>query len=301
MYCQNRIVYTVQEGDSLYQLSRRFDTTVTELILGNPGVNPYNLQVGMRLNICPGEEYDGPQMPGMNDGNRPGNQMPGMNDGNRPGNRPGAQMPGMNDGNRPGNRPGNQMPGMNDGMRPDGQMQTPGEIGNSVQQLLESMRLAWLSMLYWNRMYLMSIASDEDDKQAIEERALETADEVTDVFAEFLPINVVRQLRNLFTTHVELYGEIVRALESDNQENSDEQIREWYDNANQIATLLGNQNPYFGSRETRNLLLNHLDMTRESTELWINGEYGRSIDVFRDMKKQVLEMADYFARGLLAR
>ena len=55
MYCQNRIVHTVQEGDSLYRIARQYHTTVTELILGNPGVNPYNLQAGMKLYVCPGE------------------------------------------------------------------------------------------------------------------------------------------------------------------------------------------------------------------------------------------------------
>ena len=85
MYCQNRIVHTIQQGDSLYRLARQYDTTVTELILGNPGVNPYNLQIGMKLQICPGRGYEGtdtdvparpvipiiPSVPGM-----PG--MPGM-------------------------------------------------------------------------------------------------------------------------------------------------------------------------------------------------------------------------------
>ena len=75
MYCQNRIIYTVQAGDSLYQLSRQYHTTVTELILGNPGVNPYNLQIGMRLNICPGEGYTGPE---MNRNPNPNEQTPGQ-------------------------------------------------------------------------------------------------------------------------------------------------------------------------------------------------------------------------------
>ena len=67
MYCQNRISYRVQEGDSLYKLAKQFHTTVTELILLNSGVNPYNLQTGMRLTICPGEGYVPPHYPGNYD------------------------------------------------------------------------------------------------------------------------------------------------------------------------------------------------------------------------------------------
>ena len=38
-------------------------------------------------------------------------------------------------------------------------------------------------------------------------------------------------------------------------------VKEWYRNANQMAALFANYNPYFESRETRNMLLNHLDLT----------------------------------------
>ena len=59
--------------------------------------------------------------------------------------------------------------------------------------------------------------------------------------------------------------------------------------------------PYFAGKETRNLLLNYLDMTREIIEHQMNGEYDQSIDTFRDLSDLVLELADYLARGLLAR
>lgn len=77
MYCQNRMVHTVQEGDSLYRLARQYHTTVTELILGNPGVNPYNLQVGMKLYVCPGESYVPPQGGSANTGNTGNSEAPG--------------------------------------------------------------------------------------------------------------------------------------------------------------------------------------------------------------------------------
>lgn len=270
MYCQNKIVHTIQAGDSLYKLSRQYHTTVTELILGNPGVNPYNLQIGMQLFICPGEGYVPPQNPG------------GGNMGGGTGNPGGGSMGG-----------GTGNPGSNN--------ETESEREDSILRLNEDMRLAWLNHVYWTRMYLMSAVADNADQQAVEERLLETADEITDVFARYLPIATTRQLRNLLTEHIEIGGQIIQALKAKNMTDYDALVQEWYRNANQMAALFANYNPYFESRETRNMLLNHLDLTREEIEHQVNGEYEQSIDVFRDVEQQALAIADYFARGLLAR
>lgn len=270
MYCQNKIAHTIQAGDSLYKLSRQYHTTVTELILGNPGVNPYNLQIGMQLFICPGEGYVPPQNPG------------GGNMGGGTGNPGGGSMGG-----------GTGNPGSNN--------ETESEREDSILRLNEDMRLAWLNHVYWTRMYLMSAVADNADQQAVEERLLETADEITDVFARYLPIATTRQLRNLLTEHIEIAGQIIQALKAKNMSDYDALVKEWYRNANQMAALFASHNPYFESRETRNMLLNHLDLTREEIEHQVNGEYEQSIDVFRDVEQQALAMADYFARGLLAR
>lgn len=310
MYCQNRIVYTVQEGDSLYQLARQYHTTVTELILGNPGINPYNLQIGMKMYICPGEEYREPipQNPmGMSNssGNRPNMNLPDMGMSNPSENRPNMNSPDMGMSNPPENRPNMNPPDMSmpnlPENRPNADDKTENERENMLENEREAMRLAWLDLIYWTRMYLMSVDAESDDRQSIEERVLQAADEITDVFAEALPIAATRQLRNLLAGHVELTNELIRQGKERDTEDYDALIREWYANANQLAELLGQINPYFNDRETRNILLNYLDLTRESIEQQMNGEYGQSIETFRDLKKHVLEMADYFARGLLAR
>lgn len=310
MKCQNKITYTVQEGDSLYQLARRYRTTVTELILGNSGVNPYNLQIGMKLTICPGDEYREPEMPGddvrpeLPDDVRPGLPEDDMRpetpeNGMQPGLPENGMRPGFPEsGMRPefpenGMRP--EMPG--DGMRPE----TPGQQEAAVQKMMEDMRLAWLSNIYWTRMYMMSIDADNADQQDVFERMLQTADEIVDAFAPYMSTTAIRQLQNLLMEHAELTGQLIRIVKTGQMADYDAVIRDWYGNANQIAALLERQNPYFGSRETRNLLLNHLDLTREAMEYQFNGDYGRSIDTFRDIEKQTLAMADYFARGLLAR
>ena len=154
MYCQNKIVHTIQAGDSLYKLSRQYHTTVTELILGNPGVNPYNLQIGMQLFICPGEGYVPPQNPGGgNTGGGTGKAGSGTGNtatGNMSG---GTGSMGGNMGGGTGNAGGSN--------------ETESEREDSILRLNEDMRLAWLNHVYWTRMYLMSAVADNADQQAV--------------------------------------------------------------------------------------------------------------------------------------
>ena len=48
--------HVVQQGDTFYRLAQQYHTTVPDIIQRNPGINPYNLQVGTRLRICAGRE-----------------------------------------------------------------------------------------------------------------------------------------------------------------------------------------------------------------------------------------------------
>lgn len=55
------IMHVVQPNDTFYRLAQRYKTTVPDIIMRNPGINPYNLQIGTRLNICVGQDYETPQ------------------------------------------------------------------------------------------------------------------------------------------------------------------------------------------------------------------------------------------------
>ena len=49
--CSGQIRYTIKHGDTLYNLARRYDITLFELLNANRNVNPYNLQVGQVICI----------------------------------------------------------------------------------------------------------------------------------------------------------------------------------------------------------------------------------------------------------
>jgi hypothetical protein len=54
MQCNNQVIHTIQQGDTLYSLARRYNTTVNRLLDLNPGIEVYNLQIGTGLVVCPG-------------------------------------------------------------------------------------------------------------------------------------------------------------------------------------------------------------------------------------------------------
>jgi len=53
MICRTPHTHIIAQGDTLYQLARRYQTTVQALLHQNPTLNPYNLHIGTPVSICP--------------------------------------------------------------------------------------------------------------------------------------------------------------------------------------------------------------------------------------------------------
>jgi LysM repeat protein len=53
------VIYKVEEGDTLYSISRKYDLRVRDLMKTNPFVDVYNLQIGEELCIPVMEETPG--------------------------------------------------------------------------------------------------------------------------------------------------------------------------------------------------------------------------------------------------
>ena len=48
-YINGRTSYTIQNGDTLYSIARKYNTTVNRILAANPNINPNNLIVGQRI------------------------------------------------------------------------------------------------------------------------------------------------------------------------------------------------------------------------------------------------------------
>ena len=64
--CPQQIVYTIKQGDSLYTIAKYHKTTIESILDMNANINPYILQPGSKIRLCPGEEFTmEPEIPEM--------------------------------------------------------------------------------------------------------------------------------------------------------------------------------------------------------------------------------------------
>lgn len=288
MYCQNRISYRVQEGDSLYKLAKQFHTTVTELILLNSGVNPYNLQTGMRLTICPGEGYvdENESKPSEGNTNKPTKTpvggiviIPGTT--TQPG---GTTRPGTTTQPGTATRPGTTtQPGNNMGV-----------------DLRQRMRMAWLNHITLVKFYLISFFENLSSQNAWKDAVYKNAEEILAIFAQYYPASAMQRFRKLFMEHLRLTDEVVAGLKAD-PAFSGAAMENWYINAEEIASFLSRQTPAYNETELRKMFYDHLDMERQQMEAYLDGDYETDIEIYLRSQQNMIELADFLTSGLLAR
>ena len=288
MYCQNRISYRVQEGDSLYKLAKQFHTTVTELILLNSGVNPYNLQTGMRLTICPGEGYvdENESKPSEGNTNKPTKTpvggiviIPGTTA--QPG---GTTRPGTTTQPGTATRPGTTtQPGNNMGV-----------------DLRQRMRMAWLNHITLVKFYLISFFENLSGQNAWKDAMYKNAEEILAIFAQYYPASAMQRFRKLFMEHLRLTDEVAAGLKAD-PAFSGAAMENWYINAEEIASFLSRQTPAYNETELRKMFYDHLDMERQQMEAYLDGDYETDIEIYLRSQQNMIELADFLTSGLLAR
>lgn len=288
MYCQNRISYRVQEGDSLYKLAKQFHTTVTELILLNSGVNPYNLQTGMRLTICPGEGYvdENESKPSEGNTNKPTKTpvggiviIPGTT--TQPG---GTTRPGTTTQPGTATRPGTTtQPGNNMGV-----------------DLRQRMRMAWLNHITLVKFYLISFFENLSGQNAWKDAVYKNAEEILAIFAQYYPASAMQRFRKLFMEHLRLTDEVAAGLKAD-PAFSGAAMENWYINAEEIASFLSRQTPAYNETELRKMFYDHLDMERQQMEAYLDGDYVTDIEIYLRSQQNMIELSDFLASGLLAR
>lgn len=230
-------LYTVQSGDSLWLIARRFHTTVQEIASANPGLDINNLYIGQT--ICVPNRY-GPTP---------------------------VQPP-------------------------------TGEIGKAEQTLSNFMRLLWEQHVYWTRMVILGIAFELPDTQVVTNRLLRNPKDFESALRSFYGEDIAAKFAQLFTSHLTIAAELVKAAKAGNRAAAADAEKRWYANADQIAAFLGSINPYWSAQEWQKMLYDHLAMTKAEAVDILTQKYENSISMFENIEREALAMADMTTQGI---
>jgi LysM repeat protein len=233
-------VYTVQPGDTLWLLAKRFHTTIQAIISANSFLYGDQLLVGQTICI-------------------PQNYAP-------------AQT-----------------------FKPFCFRQTK----MTGQMLNNHLRMLWEQHVYWTRLVILGIAFDLPDVQLTSERLLRNPSDFEVVLKLFYGGELAAKFAELFTAHLTIAAELVKAAKAGNHAAAADAEKRWYTNADQIAAFLAGINPYWSQQEWKKMLYDHLEMTKMEAVEILTSKYADSIHTFDNIEREALLMADLIAQGII--
>lgn len=166
-------------------------------------------------------------------------------------------------------------------------------------ELINNMRKAWSQHVYWSLIDLTSIADKLRDKDAVEARLMRNPGDIGKIFAEYYPPNAAQEITRLLTEHLKIGGAQATAERDRKTQQADTLNRKWYDNADQLASVLANLNPYYNEEEMRKMLYRHIDMAKQEFTRRLAGDYYGEVKVFDATETEALQMADMFSYGIM--
>lgn len=172
-------------------------------------------------------------------------------------------------------------------------------ISLTEQVLSNHIRMLWEQHVYWTRMVILGIAFDLPDLDLVTDRLLRNPKDFEEALRPFYGDVIAGRFADLFTNHLTIASELVKAAKAGDSGAADDAEKRWYDNANQIANFLGSINPYWSEQEWQKMLYDHLAMTKTEAVDILTGNYADSIDIFDNIEQQALEMADLMTQGIV--
>ncbi len=168
-----------------------------------------------------------------------------------------------------------------------------------VRAMRDQFRLLWEQHVYWTRMVILGILFGLPDTEASINRLLRNPLGLAAIFKEFFKAPIVADFVKLFTGHLTIAAELVKAVKDKDSTAAVDAERRWYENADQIANILAAMNPFWSEQEWKYLLYNHLAMTKQEVVDIMTKDYVESINEFDRIELEALKMADEMTNGIV--
>lgn len=165
-------------------------------------------------------------------------------------------------------------------------------------ELFGDMRRVWSKHVWWTREVIISIINGLPSTTSSVNKLLKNPVEMADIFGRYYSDATTKKIQDLFTTHLKMGGDIVTAAKAGDMAKVETLTKQWYANADDIAKLFGQINPYYEESEVRAMMYEHLRLTLLEASSYLKGNYDESIMHFDAIQREAEKMADMFSLGI---
>ncbi len=171
-------------------------------------------------------------------------------------------------------------------------------LNSSQEELMHEMRMLWEDHIVWTRMFIISVAENLSDTDAVTARLLQNYEDMEESFVPYYGENTSLQYGALLEDHLLIAADFVKAAKAGNATGAADAEMRWYQNADDIAMFLNQTNPYWDLDETQMMWHDHLNLTKQEAVARLTGDYESDIAAYDMIHEQALMMADELAWGI---
>ncbi|MBN7772965.1 acetylglutamate kinase [Clostridium aminobutyricum] len=174
-----------------------------------------------------------------------------------------------------------------------------GNLSPKEVELYNILRRLWMDHAIWTRGFTISTAFNSEDLDDVTKRLLRNPTDFAYLLSIFFGNQYAMEFEELLRDHLLIAGQLVNAAKDGDTKTVNEQREKWYQNATDIAVLLGDMSPYWNTQAWQAMLNDHLKMVENQATQILTGKYQESIDQYDNMQTQMLMMADQMACGII--
>jgi hypothetical protein len=173
------------------------------------------------------------------------------------------------------------------------------KISKAEEHLNQEFRTLWEQHVAWTRMLIISIAEGLRDEKLVTDRLLRNPDDMAAVLNRYYGNAAAGRFRNLMRDHLVLAAQLVTEAKAGNAKAVADTEKKWYANADEIAAFQHSINPHWSEAVIRNMMHEHLRLTKAEAVQRLSKKYQSDISTFDRIERQALGMADDYTRGIV--
>jgi hypothetical protein len=173
-------------------------------------------------------------------------------------------------------------------------------MAQTKADLHDAMRRLWTDHVAWTRMYIVSAAANNPDKDATTARLLQNQTDMGNAVAPYYGAAAGSQLTALLRTHILEAADLVAAAKAGNAAAVDSINKKWHGNATDIAMFLSKANPKNWPEATvQSAMFTHLDQTVSEATHQLKGDFAGSARDYDMIETHILALADMLTDGIV--